>query len=174
MTSTQCPKASKAVVTDANVLINFIHIQQLDLLSRLNDQGFIVPQHVIDEITWDSQANALSLALEEGHLHPCDLDDDETEDLYNSLRVFIEAGEAACIAIAHMRDYAVATDEKGDAERIATELLGKTRLLRTESILRRCIDAGLITVPEADAFKATLATKRYAMKFASFADLETA
>jgi len=168
MTTTQ------TVVTDANVLINFIHIQQLDLLNRLNDQGFIVPQHVIDEITWDNQAKALSLAFEEGHLHPCDLDDDETEDLYNSLRSFIEAGEAACIAIAHMRDCAVATDEKGDAERIATELLGKKRLLRTESILRQCIAAGLITVPEADAFKATLATKRYAMKFASFADLETA
>ncbi|HEY1395814.1 hypothetical protein [Roseateles sp.] len=162
------------VATDANVLINFIHLHQLELLDRLETHGFIVPQRVIEEVTWDVQAEALSVAFQKGHLHPCDLDDDETEDLYNGLCALVEPGEAACIAIAYVRGHAIATDEKGDAERIATELVGKARLLRTESILSRCIHAGLITVAEADAFKATLATKRYAMKFASFADLEAA
>ncbi|WP_416759989.1 hypothetical protein ACNI65_24240 [Roseateles sp. So40a] len=162
------------VVTDTNVLINFLRIEQLGLLGRVPELRFEVPQQVMDEVTWEAQAAALAAALEAGELHPCEASDVEISALYSSLLKRIESGEAACIAIACVRGQSVATDEKGNAGRIAHELLGRHRLLRTEELIKRCIQAELISVSEADEFKATLARNRYDMKFASFADLAAA
>ena len=45
------------------------------------------------------------------------------------------------------------------------------RLLTTPAIYLRAIRAGLLSVAEADADKALLASRRFVMRFASFADL---
>jgi predicted nucleic acid-binding protein len=41
------------ILTDANVLINLIHIGQLDLLRQLPGYRFVVPEHVTDEVQQD-------------------------------------------------------------------------------------------------------------------------
>lgn len=171
MTSTPSSTTSGIVVTDANVLINFMHVQQLPLFGRLRTQRIVVPEQVVTEITRESQVKALSEAIDANDLDTCELGDDKTRALFLHLRGLIEDGEAACIAIAFMRDHAVATDEKRSAERIAKDLLGHDRLLRTEDMFLCCINDGLITVAEADQFKAMLAGKRYVMGFSSFEDL---
>lgn len=174
MNSTTRTITPEVVVTDTNVLINFIHIQQLALLNRLPNHRFAIPATVTDEVTWETQAKALSEAMAAGLVDPCDLDDDITTTLYNNLLKDIEPGEAACIAIAHRRNQSVATDEKRDARRLAIALVGETRVLQTRDVLHRCIKHGVITVEEADDFKAQLELKRYRMNFDSFADLMAA
>jgi predicted nucleic acid-binding protein len=37
---------TRVVVTDANVLINLLHVSRLDLLSTLPGHEFVVPEHV--------------------------------------------------------------------------------------------------------------------------------
>jgi hypothetical protein len=51
------------VVTDANVLINLMHVARLDLCSRLPGYEFVVPDHVREEITDANQRMALDDAV---------------------------------------------------------------------------------------------------------------
>ena len=57
----------------------------------------------------------------------------------------VESGEAACLAIAQHRGYAILSDEKRRFEREAIARIGKKRLLRTEDILARAREHKLIS-----------------------------
>ena len=50
---------SPIIVTDANVLINLLHVARLDLCARLPTLEFVVPHHVREEITDSTQRAAL-------------------------------------------------------------------------------------------------------------------
>jgi hypothetical protein len=39
----------RVVVTDANILINLIHVGRLDLLGKLPPYSFVVPEEVVKE-----------------------------------------------------------------------------------------------------------------------------
>lgn len=41
----------RVVVTDANVLINLMHVSRLGLLAKIPDHEFVVSEHVREEIT---------------------------------------------------------------------------------------------------------------------------
>jgi hypothetical protein len=41
----------RIVAADANILINFIHVQRLDLLGHLPEYEFVMPEEVRGEIT---------------------------------------------------------------------------------------------------------------------------
>jgi predicted nucleic acid-binding protein len=56
------------VVADASVLINFIHIDRLELFSALQRFAFVVTDQAVEEITRPAQAQALAAALERGYL----------------------------------------------------------------------------------------------------------
>ncbi len=77
------------------------------------------------------------------------------------------AGESACLAIAKVRGYSIATDDT-QAMRIATELLGPGRVLTTPGLLLVAIRADVITVEDADSYKAILERRRFNMGFHSF------
>ncbi|MDH0864008.1 hypothetical protein [Mitsuaria sp. GD03876] len=171
MTPTTNLTDQQVVITDANVLINFIHLKQLELLNRLPRHRFSIPDQVVDEVTHADQATALAKSFECRHLDRCNTSETAASELFDVLSEKIESGEAACIAIAAAGGHSVATDERRHAERFAKQLLGAHRLLRTETVLGRCIEHGVITVEEADEFKAQLELKRYKMNFDSFADL---
>ncbi len=47
------------VVTDANVLINLIHVGCLGLLEAIPSFTFPVPNHVVEEVTCPDQAQQL-------------------------------------------------------------------------------------------------------------------
>jgi len=50
-------------VTDANVLINFMHVERLALLGALPSYTFVVPEPVVSEITDPGQVQQLQEAL---------------------------------------------------------------------------------------------------------------
>jgi predicted nucleic acid-binding protein len=159
------------VVTDANVLINLAHIGKLSLLGALDCFDFRVPTEVLAEISEPEQRAVVDAALKAGYIKEIAVETNAALQLLGELRGVMGHGEAACLALAATSGFHIASDEKKRFRRKAVELLGQDRIVRTESILLETIRRKHISVAEADRCKAILESKKYAMPFASFADL---
>jgi predicted nucleic acid-binding protein len=159
------------VVTDANVLINLIHIDSLALLGRLAGFRFVVVEEVILEISEPDQARALAQALESGWISRESLENPEGLELFATLVRTLGRGEAASLALSVTCGYAVACDERRVFRREALARLGEKRILTTPGIMLLAIRAGLISVEEADGMKRLLEQRRFVMTFASFSEL---
>lgn len=156
------------VVTDANVLINLMHVSRLDLCGRLPGYRFKVPGHVLAEVTRPEQRAALEAALEAGSLEEASLTAMEGLVTYAELTERMGKGEAACIAIASIEGWSIASDEKGRFRREAIARIGAERLLGTAEIFILAIQSGLLTVDQADHDKESLEQHRFKMAFPSF------
>ena len=159
------------VVTDTNVIINFSHIGRLDLLGALPGLKFIIPEHVMEEITDEKQNDAIKQALDGGWIEPVTITDAAELKNYAELHRTMGQGEAACLAIAEHRGYLIASDEKRVFRRTVHERLGNDRLLTTPDLIVHAIRTGLTTVAEADQWKDKLQDNRFTMQFKSFAEL---
>lgn len=91
--------ATVVVITDANILINFVHIGQLPLLGALDAYRFQVPVDVIAEILDEDQRDALSEAIAAGYLEEVVVDTVDAVALFAELRDVMGRGEAACLAL---------------------------------------------------------------------------
>jgi predicted nucleic acid-binding protein len=162
---------TRIVVTDANILINLIHAEALELLGRLDGYEFTVIDQVEAEIVRPEQAAALRQAIEAGWLRR------ETVATIDGLTIFADLvrimgrGEAACLALAETRDWYIASDEKKAFRREALARLGHGRILTTAGLVILMIRAGILTVAEADAIKAILEANRFRMAFSSFREV---
>ncbi len=165
------PAPRKIVVTDANILINFLNIGRLDLLTTLPGFAFAVPDHVDAEILKPEQRAALERAFADGKLSRETLTDLEALKTFAELRPVMGQGEAACIALARRKAWIVASDEGGVVRRKALELLGPDRLLNTPGIMVLAIKAGTLDLDEADRLKDLLERCRFKMKFGSFREV---
>lgn len=164
-------EANIVIVTDANVMINFIHIGRLDLLAKLPGMRFVAPEDAVAEITDAAQATDLHAALEKGGLDEVRMTDAEEIRRYAELAATLGRGESACLAIAEARGWTVASDERRAFRRTAVARLGEQRLLTTPALMVHAIQAGLATVAEADQWKDLLEQRRFRMKFTSFGEL---
>lgn len=157
----------RIVVADAGVLINLIHVDALQLLGRLVHFEFVVIEHVVQEITRPDQAAALAHAIQKGWIRRDDLNRPDGLEAFADLLRVIDRGEAASLAWAVVEGAAIACDDrKGRREAIAR--LGAGNILTTPGLLLVAIREGLLTIDEADAMKATLEARRFAMTFRSF------
>lgn len=164
--------AQRIVVTDANVLINLLHVDAIATAAALPDYEFVVVDIIVDEeITDQQQAATLRTALERNLLRKESLTAPENLMLFAELTQIMGRGEAASLALAVGQNWYLACDEKRVFRRKALELVGEDRLLTTPGIMILCIRAGLITVEKADQMKAILETKRFRMTFNSFRDV---
>lgn len=100
----------RIVVTDANVLINLMHVSRLGMLAKIPNHEFVVPEHVREEITIPEQRATLNAAVTEGWLKVEIIDG--LEAVFTELIAHIGRGEAACIAIAAKAGWLIASDEK--------------------------------------------------------------
>ena len=162
---------ARIAVADANVLINLIHVQRLDLLASLPGYEFVVPDDVISEITDPAQRAALEEGLSTGYLRRETISDPEELARYAELRRVIGAGEAACVTLAAARGWLIASDEKRRLRREVNERLGPGRLVTTPGLFVLAIRAGVMTVEEADEAKGILEGHRFRMSFSSFRDV---
>ena len=80
-------------------------------------------------------------------------------------------GEAAALALAEHRHFAIASDEKRVFRREAMARLGAERIVTIADVFVACIRAGAITIEDADAALRTLAAKRFTLPFASFREV---
>lgn len=156
------------VVTDANVLINLIHVARLDLCAKLDGYEFVVPDHVREEVRQDVQRAALDEAVAAGAFRIESVTDPEAVASFAELTAFMGRGEAACLTLAERNDWTVLSDEKGRFRREVEQRLGRGRLIGTADIFVLAIRAGLLSVEEADADKAVLEGRRFRMPFGSF------
>ena len=93
----------KIVVSDTTLIINLIHASMLCLLGAIPGYFFVVPDEVVEEVTYPDQAQSLLDALEQGWLASESITDPREIELYTYFRNFMGKGEAACLALAEMR-----------------------------------------------------------------------
>ena len=158
-------------MTDANVLINLIHVDALAMVASLQDYEFVIVDAVIAEITDPQQAAVLQTAFAQNYLQRESLTELDALALFAQLVQVMGRGEAASLALAGGKDWYLACDEKRVFRRKAIEILGEDRLITTPGIIVLCIRQGLITIDEADRLKAILETKRFKMTFGSFREV---
>ncbi len=103
---------TRVVVTDANVLINLIHVGRLDLLARLPDFEFVVPPEVEAEVAIPEQAAVLKRALDAEEIRREAFMGTEELGIYAELVQVLGKGESACLAMAEVRGWLVASDER--------------------------------------------------------------
>jgi predicted nucleic acid-binding protein len=161
----------RIVAADPNILINFIHVQRLDLLGHLPEYEFVMPEEVRGEITDPNQEAAVREAIDAGILRLVAIEDVPTLTLFAELTGLMGRGEAACLSLAVTQNWLIASDEKRTFRREALARLGNGRLINTPGLLVLSIRAGLITIEEADAMKELLEQRRFRMKVRSFRDL---
>jgi predicted nucleic acid-binding protein len=162
--------ATTVVITDANVLIKFVHIGQVALLGELPAYRFQLPTEVLNELTDGDQRAQIEAAIAARQLELMVIEALDALTLFGDLRDLMGRGEAACLAVAATTGCHLASDEKKRFRRKAIELIGEARIVRTEDLLVEAIRCGKRTVAQADEYKAILAANRYAMPFSSFAD----
>ena len=165
------PDEPRSVLVDANALINFIHMGQLDLLEKLKGYRFLVPEHVAAEITREDQAEAVEEAVQCGILEQTVITDMKEIADYAEFHRTLGQGESACLAVALSRGFSVASDEKGVFRRLVLAKIGQERLLTTPDLILAAIRLRLITVTQADRWKARLEMYRFKMTFQSFSEL---
>ena len=161
----------RIVVTDANILINLIHTEALELLGRLHGYEFVIVDQVEAEITRSDQATALRHAIDVAWLRREAVNTIEVLSIFADLARIMGRGEAASLALAETRRWYVASDEKKVFRREAVARLGQGRILTTAGLIVLAIRANLLTIEQADAMKGLLETKRFRMAFASFRDI---
>lgn len=158
----------RVVVTDTNVLINLMHVSRLSLCGMISGYEFVIPNHVYQEITDQTQISAIDSAIAGRCLVLEEITDINSIVLFTELIAHVGRGEAACLAIASEKAWYLASDERGRFLREAVARIGETRIIGTPDIFMLAISKGLISIDEADADKAILETKRYKMPFGSF------
>ena len=161
----------RVVLTDANILINFLHLDRLDLLGDLPGYEFLVPDHVVEEIRDPGQREHLEMGIRSGFFSILSITDLEEIESYARFHRFLGQGESACLAVAQRRGYFVASDERGVFRKTATAAIGQERILTTPDLLLLSIRAGLATVEEADGWKSVLEANRFRMRFSSFREV---
>lgn len=161
----------RIVATDANIIINLMHVSRLGLLGRIPNCEFVVPVQVLEEITIPEQRAEIEAAIAAGWVKVEASSDLDSIAMFTELISRIGRGESACIALAAKNGWHIASDEKGRFLREAEARVGAKRVLTTVDVFILAIKAGLLTIEEADADKATLEGKRFRVKFASYRDL---
>jgi predicted nucleic acid-binding protein len=161
----------RIVVTDANILINLIHAEALELLGCLDGYEFVIVDQVEGEITRPEQATVLRHAIDVGWLRREVVDTIEGLSIFADLARIMGRGEAACLALAETRRWYVASDEKKVFRREALARIGHGKILTTAGLIVQAIRAKQLTIDQADAIKIMLEAKRFRMAFTSFRDI---
>lgn len=165
------PESVLVVLTDTNILINFLHLDRLDLLGRIPGYHFQVPDHVVEEIHDRQQRERLEAGLQSGFITVLSITDLEEIESYAQFHRSLGQGEAACLAVAVRRGYCVASDDRRLFRKAVVKGIGKERILTTKDLIVLAIRAGLATVEDADEWKLTLETRRFKMRFTSFREV---
>jgi predicted nucleic acid-binding protein len=144
------PDTMKTVVMDATVVIHLAKAARFDLLGSLKGWDFVVPDQVVEEVTYPEQAAAFERALRAGHLRKESSTDLAEVALYAELKQRMGKGEAACLAMAATRGWLLASDDRGRAfRRLVGERIGSDRLIGTARIAEAAREQGALTADEA-------------------------
>lgn len=160
------------VVVDANILINLCHVGRLKLLEDIPNHAFLVPDHVVAEITNPAQQALVQALLAAGKVRQLSITDQGAIAEFVRLNRIIGSGESACLALAQLNNWGIlSSDQRRPFTRAAQKMLPAGHLIDMIALYVLAIRAGLLTVADADADKAVLDQHRFTMKLATFADV---
>lgn len=167
-------EGEKQVLLDTSVLINFAAIDRIDLLSALTAYSFLVTDHVRDEVQqhFTDQYAAVNAAIADGTLQKRSVNSSEELADFAALIGLGNLGEGECSAIAAAKKHSfpLAIDDKS-ARKKALVFHSGIELLGTEDLMLSIIQAGILTIEQADAIKNDWeANHRFKLMFASFAE----
>jgi len=93
--------------------------------------------------------------------------------IFAELNAVLGRGESAAIAVAANRNWVIAMDELGRAQREVYKRVGRNSLINTPGLILSCVRNGTIDVSEADAIKEDLEFQgqSFAVSFDSFGEL---
>jgi predicted nucleic acid-binding protein len=140
------------VIFDNCVLSNFSLSDSLDIIKRLYASSayitdFVAAENLTGILKGHGRLKDINNAIREGRLKEIALSGDEEKRLFESLAVSLWFGEASAIAVAKMRGYVFACDDR--AARREAALLG-VRLTGTLGILIKATKKKIISVKRAD------------------------
>lgn len=126
------------VLLDANVCITLIQALELNILNTIANFEFYVPDEVVGEVIRPGQAQALRVSIDTGIITQISIIDQAELLLYAQIRDErrLGAGESACIALAEVRGWSVATDEQRRCRAEIVTRLGVARLFTTADLRR--------------------------------------
>jgi predicted nucleic acid-binding protein len=154
------------VLLDNTVLSNFATVQRPDLLRAAFGDRIAVPQQAFDELQAGVRRGVLP-DLDWSWLPVWTLEAGEMDRYHDFLRR-LNAGEAACLAMAAARSCRILTDDR-EAREIAHHL--KIPLSGTLGVLSRLVDSGVLSLDEADALLAQMIAANYHSPVTSLRDL---
>lgn len=154
------------VLLDNTVLSNFALVGRFDLVHlALGDQA-AAPTHVLQEYNNGVMKGILPNA-DWGWLKVIQLTSKETR-LFNQHLSRVNSGEAACLAVAAVRNGLVFTDDR-DARKLAAQL--KVPVSGTIGILIRLHTLGIISLSEANQLLSQMIAKGYRSPIEKLEDL---
>lgn len=162
-----------ALILDSSVLVNFLRVDRVELLARLPLPLFVT-NHVRDEVTADypEQLERLVRALESMALREIVVD--EPAEVAEFLALSCEgigSGECSAIAVAGMRGWPLALEDKR-AGRVALARFPSLQVLKTQDLVVQLLREGALSIDEADALLEDWRTNhRFRLKIASFSEL---
>lgn len=146
------------LLLDTNVIIDLLKLGVLVDVARLPRHSLLVVAEVRGEVLRPGQAEALRDAFGSCLIGEAVLDTIDEEALYATLKEVLGAGEAACLAMAHHRGFAVASDEtRPKLMREVKRLIGNERLVRTPELLAEGASSGLLSIDRLQGAVAALA-----------------
>lgn len=159
------------LLSDSSTLINFLRIGRRDLLTCL-PYRLLVTDVVRGEIKERYQSSELEEALERGEFEEVVLE--ALPDLQAAAALVgcgLGDGEAFSIVAAHLRGAVLAIDDR-KATKTAARIYPALHYLTTAEIIVLNIQAGVLTVEEADAIKDDWRLNhRFTLNLTSFAEL---
>ncbi len=130
--------AAKPVVLDADVLINLIGMRKLDVLPKIRGHEFWITNHVQDEVHRKAQRIQIRKALKAGWVRELEVSNLTEIDFYTQYRLRFGKGESACLAVASVRGWIIATDDRA-VQREVKSKFGEDRLLDTERLASKVL-----------------------------------
>jgi predicted nucleic acid-binding protein len=166
------------LIADTSVLVNFLNIDRMDLIGK-HLPPCVITEHVIAEVTeyYPVQKDRLTQALADGHLELIPVIDDQEVEMFGRIQQTgrLGTGESSAIAVALHRGYSLAIDDRRaikDASSMALERGTPLTILGTRDIVVRLINAGLLSIEQADVLLVSWRTQhRYHLPIRSFSEL---
>lgn len=151
---------------DNTVMSNFAAIERPDLLRTAFGSRLATSQQAFDELQAGMRLGKVP-GLDWSWLPVWTLEEEEGP-YYHRLLSRLNAGEAACLAMALIRNCRILTDDR-DAREFARHL--KIPLSGTLGVLVRLIDLGVLNLDDADALLSQMMTAGYRSPVTSLQDL---
>ena len=160
------------IVLDTSILLNFVKIGRVELLGQLGTSVVLLDQ-VLDEVIRSDQRKAVKGAVAAGTLDLQSVRNPVEVALFTELRAGgrLGAGECAVLAVALTRDWVAGLQDRR-ARTEGQRRRGDLVLCQTEDLVLKLIQAGYLTLEEADGFLAEWAAKHhFKSRVTSFRDL---